>query len=86
MKKHFQIEKINGKDKISLLISNLILIFEYINKEDMIGLQKAVKILLCNANEALIDYRINFQLLPLDNLELYINSLYRIFYAKYLEQ
>ena len=82
LKKHFQIEKINGKDKISLLISNLILIFEYINKEDMIGLQKAVKILLCNANEALIDYRINFQLLPLDNLELYINTLYRIFYCK----
>ena len=82
LKKHFQIEKINGMDKISMLISNLILIFQYINDENMIGLQIAVKNLLCNANEALIDYRINFQLLASDNLELYINTLYRIFYCK----
>ena len=82
LKKHFQIEKLNGIDRISMLINNLILIYQYMHDKDMIGLQNAVKNLLCNSGEVLHDFRINFHLLACDNLELYINTLYRILYCK----
>ena len=85
MKNRFQIEKMKGKDRITMLINNLILIYQHLCQDDNIGLQMEVKKLLDHANKAMTNYKINFQLLPSDNLELYINTLYRLFYSKIYE-
>ena len=78
------IEKISGYKKInSIFLELLNLSYSY----DNINLEKNLRDFISKLNDSISNrYKINFQLLPSDNIELYLNIIYTIFCVNILKK
>ena len=78
-----KIQKVSAINKIKLFLSEMICLKDLANDEKYIKLKN----IFDRFSEKIknIEYKINCQILPLDNIELYLNILYRTIYIDFFE-
>ena len=85
MQKKFSFSKLNGKDNIKAIINRLIIIGQKVYHRKFESLQEEIATFVEELEKVYFSrFKINFQLLPSDNLELYLNTINRIFCGKIL--